>query len=315
MANIKPGEIFPSVSKSIDTTVIFWLWFFGILAGSSSAGWKNQFGAVNPLILFSLGFIGLGFIMFREANNLDQLKEVLGLDVSIPGYGIFLMLAGLGGGFIMYGLFTKQLLAIAGSAAIASVSNPFYNPVTASASSFTFTLRELGSQILLHSYVGVFEEAYKIAIFKNIANSFHRYGKQYRFFPSLPIATLLIISLTLSLLLWTTWHYFSWSGLGLASIFQGVIYGVFFLAIYYVAAATNIIEPDTIENKNIANALGGAIIYPNIGTHISWNVLVGLGGIGLSGPEYIGYGVLILVISLGTMTALKFSYGPGSSKV
>lgn len=309
MARIEPGELFPSVSNSIDSTIIFWTWLFGLLAGSSPAGWQNEFGAVNPLILFSLGFVGLGFVMFREANNLDQFKEVLGVDVSIPGYGIFLTIAGLGFGFVMYGVFTKELLTIAGSAAIASVANPFYNPVTASASSFTFSLRELGSQLLLHTYVGVFEETYKVVMFKNIANSIHRYGREYRFVPALSIVAILVISLFLALFLWTMWHFFSWSGLTLSSIVWGMIYGLAFMVVYFVAAAANIIEPDTLENKEIANALGGAIIYPNIGTHISWNVLVGLGGLGLSGMEYVLYGSGIVVIAFGAMVGLKSSFG------
>jgi hypothetical protein len=308
MARIKPGNIFPSVSDSIDSFIIFWAWLFGLLAGSSPAGFENEFGAINPLLLFSVGFLGLGFVMFRQANSLTQLKEVLGLDVSIPGYGIFLTVAGIGFGFVFYGLYTDVLLGIAGSVVVTNIAQPFYNPVTASASSFTFDLREIGSIVLLHSYVGVFEEAYKIAMFKNLSNSFHKYSKKYSFFPSFSVSFILLASLLISIVFWGLWHYFSWNGLTLSSVLFSVIYGVAFSTIYFVAGAANIIEPDTLENKEVVNLLGGAVIYPNIGTHIAWNVLVSVDGAGLALGQLAGFGVLLIVFSFGFMYGLKKVY-------
>lgn len=308
MQRIKPGELFPSVSDSIDSFIIFWAWLFGLLAGSSPAGFANEFGAINPLLLFSVGFLGLGFVMFRQANNLEELKEVLGLDVSIPGYGTFLTVAGAGFGMVFYGLYTDVLLSIAGSVAIASVAQPFYNPVTASASSFTFNLREVGRVLILHSYVGVFEEAYKIAMYKNLANSLHKYTRTYTFLPVVSIAFILVLSLLVSIFFWGLWHFFSWNGLTLSSVIFSMIYGIAFSVIYFVAAATNLVQPDTLENEEIINLLGGAVIYPNVGTHISWNVLVSLSGAGLSLVELVGYGSTLIVLSFGFMYGLKKVY-------
>jgi len=277
---------------------------FGLIAASNVSGLRNQYGAINPTILFSLGFLGLGFIAFREANTFDQLKRVIGADVKFPGFGILTFTAGLGIGFIVYALMTKQLLAISNSQQIASIAQPFYNPLTASASAYTFNITDVASVIFINTFVAVFEEAYKIGIYKNLSNGIHNLTRKYGFLPTIPIAAILFISLTVAIGLWGIWHYFSWNGLTIASIFVSYIYGGVFLIGYLITVGTNLVPVTEMANEDLAKLLSGVIIYPGVGTHLAWNTLVA-GEFGISGSVLVFGGLSITVASLGMMYLIR----------
>ena len=304
MADVKPGELFPSVSSDLSVTLIFWIWMFGLIAASNVSGLENQYGAINPTILFSLGFLGLGFIAFREANNFQQLKRVIGADVKIPGFGILTFAFGVGIGLIVYSLMTKQLLSIANSQQIASIAQPFYNPFTASATAFTFNITDIASVLFIQTFVAVFEEAYKIGIYKNLSNGIHKITRKYSFLPTAPVSAILIIAITMAIGLWGVWHYFSWNGLTIASIFVSYIYGSVFLIGYLVAVGTNLVPVTEIANEDVAKLLSGIIIYPAIGTHLAWNVLVSI-QTSYTGLELTVTGITISIISLAIMYVIR----------
>jgi hypothetical protein len=304
MADVKPGELFPSVSKDLSVTFIFWIWMFGLLAASNVTGLQNQFGAINPTILFSLGFLGLGFIAFREANNFQQLKKVIGADVGIPGFGILTFATGLGIGLIVYALMTKQLFSIANSQTLSSIAVPFYTPFTASASAFTFNITDVFSVIFINVFVAVFEEAYKIGIYKNLSNGLHNLSRKYSFIPKIPTSFILLFSLLTAIILWGTWHYFSWNGLTVASIAISIIYGLVFLTGYILTIGTNLVPSTEMANEQLSKVLSAVIIYPAVGSHLAWNVLVS-GQFGISGTELLVAGSTITGISLGLMYLIR----------
>lgn len=306
---VKPGELFPSVSPDLQVTVVFWIWMFGLIAASNVAEIKNQFGAINPVVLYSLGFLGLGFIAFREASSFKQLKKVLGMDVIIPGFGILSFFTGLGIGMIIYTLFTRSILSVANSAMLTSVAQPFFNPYTASATGFTIGFAEVAGIIFIHTYVAVFEEAYKIGIYKNLSNGIHKQTRKIDFLPEINISIILGFSLFATLALWGVWHFFSWNGLTIASIFMSLAYGVIFLLGYLILAATNIVPVQEIANEDLAKLLSGVIIYPNIGSHLSWNTLVSEDGFGIGSPELIFAGVVIVVLSVAGMFVARRIWG------
>jgi len=297
---VKPGELFPSVSSNVQVTIIFYLWMFGLLAASNVAGIRNQYGAINPVILFSLGFLGLGFLAFREANNFQQLKKVMGMDVVIPGFGILSTFMGIGIGFVVYTLWTRSLMSVANTGQIASIAQPFYNPYMASATGFA-----LGSAVMMvlfiQAFIAIFEEAYKMGIFKNLANSMHYYTRKYSFLPNVPVSVILATALVITILLWGLWHYFSWDGLTAASVAMSFTYGIIFVAGYLILAVTNIVPIREVANKDVAKLLSGFVIYPNIGTHFSWNVLVTENGYGMSSQSLIIAGVGITFTSIVIM--------------
>jgi len=304
MADVKPGELFPSVSSDLSVTLIFWVWMFGLIAASNVSGLKNTYGAINPTILFSLGFLGLGFIAFREANNFQQLKRVIGADVKFPGFGVLTFFFGVGIGLIIFALMTKQLLSISNSTQVASIAQPFYNVFTASASAYTFNITDVASILFIQTFVAVFEEAYKIGIYKNLSNGIHKVTRRYSFLPTVPVSAILFFALSVAIGLWGIWHYFSWDGLTIASIFVSYIYGGVFLIGYLVTVGTNLVPVTEIANEDVAKLLSGVIIYPGVGTHLAWNTLVS-GDFGFTAPELVFGGLAISIASLAMMYGIR----------
>jgi len=304
MADVKPGELFPSVSSDLSVTLIFWIWMFGLIAASNVSGLKNAYGAINPTILFSLGFLGLGFIAFREANNFQQLKRVIGADVKFPGFGVLTFFVGIGIGLIVYALLTKQLLSVANTQQIASIAQPLYNPFTASASAYTFNITDLASILFIQMFVATFEESYKLGIYKNLSNGVHKLTRKYSFLPTIPIAAIMFICLTIAIGLWGIWHYFSWDGLTIASIFVSYIYGGVFLIGYLITVGTNLVPVTSMANEDIAKLLSGVIIYPGVGTHLAWNTLLS-GSFGFQASELVIGGLSITVASMGMMYLIR----------
>lgn len=308
MARVKSDssreEIFPNVSNSIFVVLGFWIWMFGIIASSSATGLKNQYGAVNPTVMFSLGLVGLLTVAFREAENSKQLIKALGLRSPVPGFGLLSFFNGLGVGILLYTVFTRNLLSIAGSASITSIAQPFYNPYTASATPFlmgSISTATFGI-LFINAYVAVFEEAYKIGMYKITSDWI--YQKSNR-----TMGQAMAVSLFITFLLWGLWHYFSWDGLTLASVVMAVMYGIFFIASYVVLASTGLLPTKAVGNKELGMMLSSVIIFPNIGSHWAWNVLVGGQGLGISTNVLIVTGLTFFVMSIVGMWLSRKVYG------
>ncbi len=269
-------DLFPSWPTSIQPFIIFWVFMFSLIATAGVTGIRNQYGAVNPFVIFPLAGLFFAAIALREAENFGELKTALGFRSPIPGFGILMILHGLGVGILIYSFWTGQLMKIQGSVVTASVYRPFYSPYTASASAFVFTgLASFAAVLMYHAYVASFEEIYKIGMLKNLSNWLHVRLR-------IPPTMALVIALVVVIFLWTLWHYFAWPELTAASIVMGFFYGLFFLIGYLILAITGIVPPGQVENEEIALVLSGVVIYPNIGSHYSWNVLVELADQGVS---------------------------------
>lgn len=309
MANkIKPGNIFPSVSASLQVVIIFWIWMFGIIAAANVGSLKNSYGAISPPVLFSLGFFGLGFIAFREVNSFQDLKKVLGLKVIIPGFGILSTFTGLGIGFIVYTLFTRKILDVATTASITSIAQPFYNPYTASATGFNLGVAAV-NVLFIFGFVAVFEESYKIGLFKILSNSFHKLTRTIGFLPEVSINVIMYASLLITFTLWGLWHFFSWGGLTPASIVTAVMYGFIFYIGFFILGGAGIFPIKQIENKKVGDLLSGVVIYPAIGTHFIWDSLVAEHGFGLSGQVLLTTGVSLVVLSIAAMYVARRIWG------
>lgn len=287
------SRIFPSIPDSIQVTVFFWLWMFGLIAAGNASGLENQFGAINPAILYTTGFLALSALALRNADSFDQLKQSLGLKTGVQGFGVLSIIAGLGFGIILYTVFSKPILSIAGSASITSIAQPFYNPYTASATAYSLggVLEEAAGALFLNAFVAIFEEAYKIVILKNIANYLYVRRK-------LDATIALGIALFGAFVLWGVWHFFSWDGLTLASIFMSIMYGVFFYVSYAALSITNILPVGRIESNEFDQLLSGIVIYPAVGSHFAWNVLISLEGFGVSTTTLLTVGISAAIIPI-----------------
>lgn len=296
--------IFKSVSDSIGSYVFFWIWMFSLLAVTNLDTFQNQYGAINPFILFSLWFLASVIITVNEAG-FENIKQAYGFDVKTPGFGTLATINGIGTGLLIYGFFTGFIWSVAENTTLASVANPFYNPVTASATSFSleaFSLAAAGGIMVFHAYVAFSEESSKIVLFKVGANWLRK-----KFGININLA--MVVSLYVTFTLWGVWHFFSWEGLTVASIMLSVMYGTFFLAGYVVLGVTDILPPGRIENTEITETLSGVIIYNPIAAHWTFNVLVSVSGFGLALSTIGISGAAIFILSTAAMFAGRVIYG------
>lgn len=298
-------ERFDEVTSDILAVFIFYVWMFGILAVSNLSGLENRFGAINPVVMFTLGLLMLGFVAFRQIDTFSDLKRVLGLKVYIPGFAILSTANGIGVGVLFYSLYTGTLSSVANSQALASVAQPFYNPYTASATAFSTgeTGFAIGTAVFavlfLHAYVAVFEELYKLTMFKIITNYLNR-----RF--GISAGPAMLFALFAVLVLWALWHFFSWD-MSVMSIIFAIIYGLVFYSGYLIGNYTGI-YPDTLRfetSTGLFAALSGIVIYAPVGAHWSWNVLVSLEGAGFTQSQLVTFGGSMFILSLLGMAVSK----------
>lgn len=313
MASIKPGNIFKYVSSDITVSFIFWAWMFGFLASSHTlqeGGFVNKFGAVNPFVLFGMGFLGLGFLAYREIQSFSTLKDVLGFRTNISGFGILSFIVGIGIGDIVFELITNQLLTVGRSGSVMSSIQPFYNPFTASATGFTIGLHTFLGIALLNTVVSFSEENYKIIIYKNLSNGLDKITRKYNFLPSLSITSILIISLFITLTLWTGWHFFAWTHYSLVSIPTGIIYGLIFYSGSFLVVGTNLIPSKSISNDKVENILASIIVWPAIGSHLTWDTLQSLNKYYQLNQYYQGVtlvtaGLILVIVPLAIMYSIR----------
>lgn len=294
-------RVYPNASSDIRVAFFFWVWMFAFVAFSSVAGLQNQAGAINPIVLFSVPAIGVVVIAFREAKTTQQLSNALGFNAGLPGFGFLNLLAGLGFGAVIFSLFTNNLASILGSSTTASLANPFYNPYTAGATAYIAGITSIPASFAINAIVAIAEEIYKIALFKITANwLIKQLGMNKQ--------TAMIISLFLTLALWGLWHWYSWQGLGFASIILAVVYGILFYLGNFIYGATDIIPPGMIGNTEITETLSGLIIYNTVGTHFAWNVLIAENGLGYSAITIGITGTILFVTTTTAMIIIRSLY-------
>lgn len=290
--------IFPSTSSDIQVGILFWIAMFGLVAASGLGAIANAYGAPNPAILFSVGGLFAFALIFRNADTGKQLRQSLGLKAPIPGFGTLMLLNGIGMGGIIYSLFTGQILAIAGMPVLTSIVQPFYNPYTASATSFQAGIISNVQTLFVNAYVAGFEEIYKVGLFKITSNWLY---KRFGLKPNVAM----VMSLLTTFLFWGLWHFFSWPALTLGSILMAIMYGFFFITGYFILGYLDITPPGMVESNEFTETLSGVVIYPVVGSHFAWNVLVATNGYGFAGSQVFVYSAVLFVSTLLGMYVVR----------
>ena len=281
--------IFPEVSSSIWVSIMFSIAFLITLFFLSEQRTANP----NPMYLFTIGFLLL-VIMAMNSTNFKKLKTVLGFDSPYPGYNLFLGILGVGLAFMIYGLITLPMSVLSvGNKLLMSYVIPFYLPLSAEPYSLMVE-KSVTFFILLYLVVGFFEEMYKMLLFKNISNYLNtRISSQN---------LSLVLGFIGSVVLWGTYHYFSWGGLTLFSILFAVIYGLLFWLTYFIPDSMGLLSPEIpIDWKNV-------MIIGAISCHTTWDVLVSMQELPIQSSHLVILGLIMVAVSLLSMWIVRRYY-------
>jgi len=245
---------FPEISKSIWSSILFSLSLLLSLYYLSQGGQQP----VDPYWMFLISWILL-VILALQTIKFEDLKKAFGFSTPYPGFGWLSAIIGIGIASILYTSVTRPFsIVYSGNSAAMQIIKPLYLPLSIEPYLF-ITLPSLGV-LLFYLQVGLFEELYKIVVFKNISNWLVMKNLREEFAMTLGFFG--------SLLLWWTYHFFSWGGLEISGLIAIIVYGIIFWLPYFIPDIIGILTPEKpVEWR-------GVIIVGAITSHTTWDFLV-----------------------------------------